>query len=234
MRKWHARPPPPLHGKIHLKFPFWLFEPLPISAIELITGGIWALTLTDHEIYICTGAWFERFWDILWHHLHPERLVSFKERAERGWKSCARSLSWKSEWNKPLHISYLQALDLPKYLVPFPRMGHLKISRGPTQIFKRKMKEPTKSTVLRSILPEEYQLHCHLSHAKEILSAKPLSWSYCSYGMEYEWTQENTWYCKNRSTRHSTTQPQTGFVQSYSQMLQIRILWWLKIRRWKE
>ena len=30
--KWHSRPgstPPPLHGKCHLKFPFWLFEPFP-------------------------------------------------------------------------------------------------------------------------------------------------------------------------------------------------------------
>ena len=29
---WHSRPPrdpPPFHGKNHLKFPFWLFEPLP-------------------------------------------------------------------------------------------------------------------------------------------------------------------------------------------------------------
>ena len=25
---WHSRPPP-LHGKYHLKFPFWLLEPLP-------------------------------------------------------------------------------------------------------------------------------------------------------------------------------------------------------------
>ena len=29
----------------------------------------------------------------------PERMVSFKERAERGWKSGARSLPWKSGWN---------------------------------------------------------------------------------------------------------------------------------------
>ena len=29
---WHSRPPrdpPPLHGKYHLKFPFWLFDNLP-------------------------------------------------------------------------------------------------------------------------------------------------------------------------------------------------------------
>ena len=32
--KWHSRPPrdpPPLHGKCHLKFPFWFFEPFPNS-----------------------------------------------------------------------------------------------------------------------------------------------------------------------------------------------------------
>ena len=56
---------------------------------------------------------------------------------------------------KPMYIGYLQAFDLPQYLVPFPRMGHLKISGGPTQILKSKMKEHTKSTVLPSILPEE-------------------------------------------------------------------------------
>ena len=37
------------------------------------------------------------------------------------------------EWVKPLYIGYHQALDLPKNLFPFPRMGHLKISLGPTQ-----------------------------------------------------------------------------------------------------
>ena len=48
-------------------------------------------------------AWFERFPDISGHHFHPKRVVSFKERAERGWKSGARSLSWKSGW-KPSMI----------------------------------------------------------------------------------------------------------------------------------
>ena len=47
----------------------------------------------------CQGAWFERFPEISRNHFHPERVVSFKERAERGWKSGARSLSWKSGWN---------------------------------------------------------------------------------------------------------------------------------------
>ena len=28
-RMWNSRPPPPLHGENHLKFPFWLFEPFP-------------------------------------------------------------------------------------------------------------------------------------------------------------------------------------------------------------
>ena len=34
---WHSRPPrdpPPLHGKCHLKFPFWLFEPFPNANIR--------------------------------------------------------------------------------------------------------------------------------------------------------------------------------------------------------
>ena len=29
------------------------------------------------------GAWFERFWDILWHHFHPERVVSFKKKGRK-------------------------------------------------------------------------------------------------------------------------------------------------------
>ena len=29
---------------------------------------------------------------------HPEKVLSFMKEAERGWKSGARSLSWKSEW----------------------------------------------------------------------------------------------------------------------------------------
>ena len=34
---WHSRPPrdPPLHGKNHLKFPFWLFDTLPYFSIFL-------------------------------------------------------------------------------------------------------------------------------------------------------------------------------------------------------
>ena len=41
MGMWHSRPPP-LHGKCHLKFPFWLFEPLPnlkhvLTSVSLFT-----------------------------------------------------------------------------------------------------------------------------------------------------------------------------------------------------
>ena len=37
------------------------------------------------------------------------------------------------DWVKPLYIGYHQALQLPKNLFLFPRMGHLKISLGPIQ-----------------------------------------------------------------------------------------------------
>ena len=80
----------------------------------------------------CTGAWFEAFWDILWHYFHPERVVSLKERAERGWKSGERSLSWKSGWN-PCTFATSRRWTYPN-LFPFPRTGHLKISLGPTQL----------------------------------------------------------------------------------------------------
>ena len=43
-----------------------------------------------------------------------------------------------NEWAKPLYIGYLQVLDLPQYLFPFPRTGHLKISGGPTQFLQSK------------------------------------------------------------------------------------------------
>ena len=49
------------------------------------------------------GAYSEPFCEILWNREHPEKVVSFKKEAERGWKSGARSLSWKSGW-KPSTI----------------------------------------------------------------------------------------------------------------------------------
>ena len=39
---WHSRPPrdPPFHGKCHLKFPFWFFEPLPYSFTYLVSKNL--------------------------------------------------------------------------------------------------------------------------------------------------------------------------------------------------
>ena len=73
----------------------------------------------------CIGAWFERFWDILWHHFHPERVVSFKERAERGWKSGARSLSWKSGW-KPCTLATTRSWIYPKTFFRFRERSNWK------------------------------------------------------------------------------------------------------------
>ena len=37
---------------------------------------------------------------------HPEKVPSFKKEAERGWKSGARSLSWKSDWKPSISRSF--------------------------------------------------------------------------------------------------------------------------------
>ena len=37
---------------------------------------------------------------------HPEKVLSFKKEAERGWKSGARSLSWKSDWKPSISRSF--------------------------------------------------------------------------------------------------------------------------------
>ena len=52
---------------------------------------------------ICHGG---KLWTFFRYHEHPKRVVSFKERDKRGWKSSARSLSWKSGW-KPSTIREL-------------------------------------------------------------------------------------------------------------------------------
>ena len=49
------------------------------------------------------GGMFWPFCEKLWTVEHPERVVSFKKEAERGWKSGVTSLSWKSGW-KPWTI----------------------------------------------------------------------------------------------------------------------------------
>ena len=66
----------------------------------------------------CIGVWFEPFSEIFWNHFHPERVVSFKERAERGWKSGARSLSWKSGWN-PCTLATSRRWTYPKTFFRF-------------------------------------------------------------------------------------------------------------------
>ena len=48
---WHSRPPrdpPPLHGKYHLKIPFWLFEHLPY--VGYLETSLW-LDQLDHPDY---------------------------------------------------------------------------------------------------------------------------------------------------------------------------------------
>ena len=49
---------------------------------------------------------------------HPEKVLSFRKEAERGWKSGPRSLSWKSEWKPSIsrykQISYSKSLLLLK------------------------------------------------------------------------------------------------------------------------
>ena len=45
-----------------------------------------------------SGLCFGPKWPTLAHLEHPEKGLSFKKEAERGWKSGGRSLSWKSGW----------------------------------------------------------------------------------------------------------------------------------------
>ena len=45
-------------------------------------------------------------WPTLAHLEHPEKVLSFKKEAERGWKSGARSLSWKSDWKPSISRSF--------------------------------------------------------------------------------------------------------------------------------
>ena len=47
---------------------------------------------------VVPGGIFWPFCEKLWTVEHPERVVSFKKEAERGWKSGVTSLSWKSGW----------------------------------------------------------------------------------------------------------------------------------------
>ena len=58
------------------------------------------------------------------------------------------------EWVKPLYIGYLQALDLPKNLFPFPRTGHLKISLGSTQFLYSKFHGAFMA--LKTVLSDKY------------------------------------------------------------------------------
>jgi len=70
-------------------------------------------------------AWFEAFSQIFSNHFHPERVVSFKERAERGWKSGARSLSWKSGW-KPCTLATTRSWIYPKTFFRFRERSNWK------------------------------------------------------------------------------------------------------------
>ena len=59
---WHSRPPrdpPPLHGKNHLKFPFWFFEPFPKQAHKPSKqiSQIWKLTNTNVSETVTVVPW---------------------------------------------------------------------------------------------------------------------------------------------------------------------------------
>ena len=49
----HGTPLPPLHGKIHHKFPFWLLEPLPkvqlIFSMRILEGVEWPISQADYN-----------------------------------------------------------------------------------------------------------------------------------------------------------------------------------------
>ena len=62
----------------------------------------------------------------------PRKSGFFQRKGQKSVKEW-REVTFMKEWVKPLYICYLQALDLPQDLFPFPRTGHLKIFSGPTQ-----------------------------------------------------------------------------------------------------
>ena len=73
-------------------------------------------------------AWFEAFSQIFSNHFHPERVVFFQERAERGWKSGARSLSWKSGW-KPCTLAATRRWIYPKTFFRFRERSNWKFPK---------------------------------------------------------------------------------------------------------
>ena len=60
---WHSRPvsTPPLHGKYHLKFPFWLSEHLPNDLLLFIACVFGVLKENPHFLQdtIFWGLWFK-------------------------------------------------------------------------------------------------------------------------------------------------------------------------------
>ena len=75
---------------------------------------LWRQTLNmlcRHKIFFdycqrVPGACSGPKWPTLAHLEHPEKVLSFKKEAERGWKSGARSLSWKSDWKPSISRSF--------------------------------------------------------------------------------------------------------------------------------
>ena len=61
---------------------------------------------------------FSGFSDTIRNQDHPKRVVSFKERAQRGWKSGARWLSWKSGW-KPYTLATTRRWNYPNTFFRF-------------------------------------------------------------------------------------------------------------------
>ena len=56
---WHSRPPrdPPLHGKCHLKFPFWFFDYLPNPEMHCSLGNVFTQPSQGHIIsYLMTNG----------------------------------------------------------------------------------------------------------------------------------------------------------------------------------
>ena len=57
---WHSRPPrdppTPLHGKCHLKFPFWLSAPVPMGNIRKAPHNVSVKSLAFWTMFIATSS----------------------------------------------------------------------------------------------------------------------------------------------------------------------------------
>ena len=85
----------------------------------------------------------------------------FFQRKARKRVSEWREVTFMKEWVNPCtYIGYLQALDLPQNLFPFPRTGHMKTSLGPTPFILQNLRQIGNLQQDREGWWTSYLVHC--------------------------------------------------------------------------